>query len=69
MHKFMHQQMLPAGEEHSCDVGKRQENVPKNRFRTTFPCKKLTTEITAINNLTYTFESKHSSQKTIVWIS
>ncbi|XP_078328337.1 receptor-type tyrosine-protein phosphatase kappa-like [Crassostrea virginica] len=29
--------MLPAGEEHSCDVGKRQENLPKNRFRTTFP--------------------------------
>ncbi|XP_078328340.1 receptor-type tyrosine-protein phosphatase alpha-like isoform X2 [Crassostrea virginica] len=29
--------MLPAGEEHPCDAGKRQENVPKNRFRTTFP--------------------------------
>ena len=29
----------------------------------------LTTEMTAINNLTYTFESKHSSQKSIFWIS
>nr|XP_022307014.1 receptor-type tyrosine-protein phosphatase alpha-like [Crassostrea virginica] len=29
--------MLSAGEEHPCDIGKRQENLPKNRFRTTLP--------------------------------
>ncbi|XP_022306967.2 receptor-type tyrosine-protein phosphatase T-like, partial [Crassostrea virginica] len=29
--------MLPYGEEHPCDAGKRPENLPKNRFRTTFP--------------------------------
>ena len=32
------QQMLPHGEQFPCDVGKRQENLPKNRFKTTFPC-------------------------------
>ena len=32
------QQMLPHGEQYPCDVGKRQENLPKNRFKTTFPC-------------------------------
>ena len=35
--------MLPHGEQYPCDVGKRQENLPKNRFKTTFPC-------TLINN-------------------
>ena len=30
--------MLPHGEQYPCDVGKRQENLPKNRFKTTFPC-------------------------------
>ncbi|XP_061165545.1 receptor-type tyrosine-protein phosphatase T-like [Saccostrea echinata] len=28
---------LPYGENHKCDIGKRDENVPKNRFKTTFP--------------------------------
>ena len=30
--------MLPHVEQYPCDVGKRQENLPKNRFKTTFPC-------------------------------
>ncbi|XP_056002945.1 receptor-type tyrosine-protein phosphatase epsilon-like [Ostrea edulis] len=29
--------MLSYGEQHQCDAGKRPENVPKNRFKTTFP--------------------------------
>ncbi|XP_078328090.1 receptor-type tyrosine-protein phosphatase T-like [Crassostrea virginica] len=29
--------MLPHGEQYPCDVGKRPENLPKNRFKTTFP--------------------------------
>ncbi|XP_062607518.1 receptor-type tyrosine-protein phosphatase T-like isoform X4 [Saccostrea cucullata] len=29
--------MLPHGEQHQCDAGKLPENVPKNRFKTTFP--------------------------------
>ncbi|XP_078328331.1 uncharacterized protein LOC111112065 isoform X4 [Crassostrea virginica] len=29
--------MLPHGEQHPCDVAKRQENIPRNRFKTTFP--------------------------------
>ncbi|XP_056002946.1 receptor-type tyrosine-protein phosphatase epsilon-like isoform X1 [Ostrea edulis] len=29
--------MLPYGEQHQCDAGKRPENVPRNRFKTTFP--------------------------------
>ncbi|XP_078328087.1 receptor-type tyrosine-protein phosphatase kappa-like [Crassostrea virginica] len=29
--------MLPYGELYPCDVGKRQENLPKNRFKTIFP--------------------------------
>ncbi|XP_078329023.1 receptor-type tyrosine-protein phosphatase epsilon-like [Crassostrea virginica] len=29
--------MLPHGEQYPCDVGKRHENLPKNRFKTTFP--------------------------------
>nr|XP_034321094.1 receptor-type tyrosine-protein phosphatase epsilon-like [Crassostrea gigas] len=29
--------MLPYGEQHPCEVGKRQENLAKNRFKTTFP--------------------------------
>uniref|UniRef100_K1PR81 protein-tyrosine-phosphatase n=1 Tax=Magallana gigas TaxID=29159 RepID=K1PR81_MAGGI len=29
--------MLPYGEQHPCEVGKRQENLVKNRFKTTFP--------------------------------
>nr|XP_022308543.1 receptor-type tyrosine-protein phosphatase T-like [Crassostrea virginica] len=28
---------LPSGEIHRCDVGKKPENIPKNRFKTTFP--------------------------------
>nr|XP_022308874.1 receptor-type tyrosine-protein phosphatase T-like [Crassostrea virginica] len=28
---------LPSGEIHTCDVGKMPENIPKNRFRTSFP--------------------------------
>nr|XP_022305246.1 receptor-type tyrosine-protein phosphatase epsilon-like isoform X2 [Crassostrea virginica] len=28
---------LPSGEIHRCDIGKKPENVPKNRFKTTFP--------------------------------
>ncbi|XP_078327342.1 receptor-type tyrosine-protein phosphatase alpha-like isoform X1 [Crassostrea virginica] len=28
---------LPSGEIYSCDVGKKPENIPKNRFKTTFP--------------------------------
>ncbi|XP_056003431.1 receptor-type tyrosine-protein phosphatase T-like [Ostrea edulis] len=29
--------MLPYGEQHQCDAGKRPENVPRNRFKTTSP--------------------------------
>ncbi|XP_061190063.1 receptor-type tyrosine-protein phosphatase T-like [Saccostrea echinata] len=29
--------VFPPGQLHKCDVGKRSENVPKNRFKTTFP--------------------------------
>ncbi|XP_061180689.1 receptor-type tyrosine-protein phosphatase T-like [Saccostrea echinata] len=29
--------MLPHGEQHKCDAGKLPENVPRNRFKTTFP--------------------------------
>nr|XP_022292874.1 receptor-type tyrosine-protein phosphatase epsilon-like isoform X2 [Crassostrea virginica] len=29
--------MLPYGEQFLCDVGKRQENLPKNRYKTIFP--------------------------------
>nr|XP_022306912.1 receptor-type tyrosine-protein phosphatase T-like [Crassostrea virginica] len=29
--------MLPSGEQYPCDVGKQQENLPRNRFKTTFP--------------------------------
>ena len=51
--------MLPAGEEHPCDVGKRQENFPKNRFRTTFPCKNNNkSEIPAINSLAHTIQTE-----------
>ncbi|XP_061194946.1 receptor-type tyrosine-protein phosphatase epsilon-like [Saccostrea echinata] len=28
---------LPYGENHKCDIGKRSNNIPKNRFKTTFP--------------------------------
>ncbi|XP_078328720.1 receptor-type tyrosine-protein phosphatase T-like isoform X2 [Crassostrea virginica] len=28
---------LPSGEIHTCEVGKKPENIPKNRFKTTFP--------------------------------
>ncbi|XP_056002087.1 uncharacterized protein LOC125661665 isoform X2 [Ostrea edulis] len=28
---------LPHGEQHKCDAGKLPQNVPKNRFKTTFP--------------------------------
>lgn len=28
---------LPSGEIHCCDAGKKQENITKNRFKTTFP--------------------------------
>ncbi|XP_061165548.1 receptor-type tyrosine-protein phosphatase epsilon-like [Saccostrea echinata] len=28
---------LPYGENYQCDIGKRNENLPKNRFKTTFP--------------------------------
>lgn len=31
-------QLLPYGEKYPCSVGKRPENVTKNRFKTTFPC-------------------------------
>jgi hypothetical protein len=31
-------QALPHGELHRCDAGKLPQNVPKNRFKTTFPC-------------------------------
>lgn len=50
-------QMLPYGEQHPCEVGKRQENLAKNRFKTTFPCRFLLKRITLkktykkINNL------------------
>lgn len=42
---FTHQ-MLPYGEQHPCEVGKRQENLVKNRFKTTFPCRFLLKRIT-----------------------
>nr|XP_022308538.1 receptor-type tyrosine-protein phosphatase gamma-like isoform X3 [Crassostrea virginica] len=29
--------VLPSGEIHRCEVGKEPENIPKNRFKTTFP--------------------------------
>ena len=32
---------LPSGEINTCEVGKKPENIPKNRFKTTFPCKWL----------------------------
>ena len=32
---------LPSGEIHPCEAGKKPENIPKNRFKTTFPCKLL----------------------------
>nr|XP_022305574.1 receptor-type tyrosine-protein phosphatase alpha-like isoform X2 [Crassostrea virginica] len=28
---------LPSGETHTCEAGKKPENIPKNRFKTTFP--------------------------------
>ncbi|XP_078328710.1 uncharacterized protein LOC111114478 isoform X1 [Crassostrea virginica] len=28
---------LPSGEIHTCEAGKKPENIPKNRFKTTFP--------------------------------
>ena len=31
-------QMLPSGEQHPCEAGKEQDNIPRNRFKTTFPC-------------------------------
>ena len=30
---------LPSGEIRPCEAGKKPENIPKNRFKTTFPCK------------------------------
>ncbi|XP_061194963.1 uncharacterized protein LOC133203134 [Saccostrea echinata] len=30
---------LPYGERYECDAGKSEENMAKNRFKTTFPCK------------------------------
>lgn len=35
----MHFQALPSGEQYKCEIGKKPENVPKNRYKTTFPCK------------------------------
>ena len=32
--------MLSAGEMFPCDVGKRKENVSKNRYKTILPCKR-----------------------------
>ena len=34
-------QAIPYGEQPqiACTIGKLPENVPKNRFKTTFPCK------------------------------
>lgn len=31
-------QLLSAEEQHECCVGKRLENVPKNRYKTILPC-------------------------------
>lgn len=31
-------QTLSYGERYPCEVGKLPENIPKNRFKTTFPC-------------------------------
>lgn len=31
-------QTLLYGEKYPCDVAKLPENIPKNRFKTTFPC-------------------------------
>ena len=33
-------QMIPYGEQAGipCTVGKQPQNIPKNRFKTTFPC-------------------------------
>lgn len=31
-------QTLLYGERYPCEVGKLPENIPKNRFKTTFPC-------------------------------
>ena len=30
--------MLPYGEQFLCDVGKRQENLPRNRYKAILPC-------------------------------
>lgn len=35
--------MLLYGERYPCDVGKRTENVSKNRFQKTFPCNNIIT--------------------------
>lgn len=37
-HIFFFLQTLLYGEKYPCDVGKLTENIPKNRFKTTFPC-------------------------------
>lgn len=31
-------QTLLYGEKYPCNVGRLPENIPKNRFKTTFPC-------------------------------
>lgn len=36
---FVLSKALPSGETHTCEAGKKPENIPKNRFKTTFPCK------------------------------
>lgn len=42
---FNEQKMLPSGEQYPCDVGKKQENIPRNRFKTTFPCEYIKTHL------------------------
>ena len=37
MHHYEFQAIL-YGERHPCEIGKRPENLQKNRFKTTFPC-------------------------------
>lgn len=42
-------QSLPYGERFPCEIAKSAENIPKNRFKTTFPCKNVTSFYLFVN--------------------
>ena len=48
-------QLLPNGELHPCFVAKHEENIAKNRYKTTFPCEYIQTKLILLQ---YTYTMK-----------